>query len=87
MIMNKKIVKALNEVLDAQIECIQNSVNIGNYSDKEPKTIAQLTEQFARNFILHHINDKTINKSAVKKIIKDRLIENKELLKNYGLIK
>lgn len=84
--MNEKIVKALNDVLDAQIECIQNSVNEGNYSDKEPKTIAQLTEQFARNFILHHINDKTINKSEVKKIIKNKLIDNQDLLKSYGLI-
>ena len=84
--MNEKITKALNEVLDAQIESIQNSVNVGNYSDKEPKTIAQLTEQFARNFILHHINDKTINKSEVKKIIKNRLIDNQDLLKSYGLI-
>ena len=84
--MNEKIVKALNDVLDAQIECIQNSVTEGNYSDKEPKTIAQLTEQFARNFILHHINDKTINKSEVKKIIKNKLIDNQDLLKSYGLI-
>lgn len=84
--MNEKITKALNDVLNAQIECIQNAVNEGIRCDKEPKTIAQLTEQFARNFILRYINDNTINKNAVKKIIKNRLIDNKELLQSYGLI-
>lgn len=85
--MNEKIKKTLNDVLNAQIECIQNEVNLGNHSNKEPKSIAQLTEQFTRKFIFDFINDNSINKSEVKKIIKNRFIDNKQLLRNYGLIK
>ena len=90
--MDKHLLELLNKTLDAQLECIKTKVENEDYYDGKPRTIAQVTENMAKQFIFYNIIKEIrihvdASKSQIKKVIKDRLIDKIDLLRKYGMVK